>query len=350
MPFYQIQLTPVEAYFFGGEKHWKNPNTGNDEMDYFSKSELYPQQTALLGVLRYYLLMKFQLLDPFKRDRVAEANELIGVKSFDFSPNGPTSLAVQNYGKIKKLSPLFFRKDNQLYLIEPLYDDLKLMVANGQYQFKNFSPKKDYERHLINIRDATKVRFFEDTKNGNNKDFVFFPINTIGNKKGKKGITENDSFYKQTRYQLNKGWSFNSEVEIDCEFEDDSVLLPFGAERQIFSLLITKIEVESNLEVPIEPKSLPAIYCISDCFVSEKVWNHVVFAANEAVSFRSLKSSTSTTNYSVFSKKKHLSTKYNLLKRGSILYFESGDKRNQAESHFRNNNAEKIGFNKIQKI
>ena len=49
---YKITLTPVEGYFFGGETTFGEGQAKN----YFAKSNLLPQETALLGMLRYQIL------------------------------------------------------------------------------------------------------------------------------------------------------------------------------------------------------------------------------------------------------------------------------------------------------
>lgn len=352
MAIYQIKLTPVNAYFFGGEKHSKNDKNPNGfEMDYFAKSELYPQQTMLLGALRYYLLLKNGLLNPQKQGKVNEAGELIGSNSFIYDDEG----IEQDFGAIKSLSPLFFIKSgsnstsaSQKYIIAPLDEDFELKKQYGNYYLDGYGAKEGYSPYLINIQDKSKVSFFKQTET--DQDFIFSVYPTVGNKKGEKGKSEDDGFYKLTMYRLNEGWCFAFEAEIDLDLEEDRVFIPFGAEKQIFSFEIIKIDEITDFKPPQKERILPAIYCLSDCFVKESIWQKTSFAINEKVSFRNLQSKTSSENYSSFSKGYKRGNRYNLLKRGSVLFFESDDLLNEARTLFNNSNTEKIGFNKIQII
>ncbi len=347
---YQILLTPVEAYFFGGEKHSKKAGSNSGfEMDFFVRSELYPQQTTLLGVLRYYLLMKYRYLNPQKIGKTNEANQLIGESSFSYT----NSARKQEFGKIKQISPLYFEKndsyfhnESQKYLISPFDYQFRLKKDYGEYMLDGYDAKKGYTSVLMNITDNSVVDFFQD---GNKSpDFVFIQVDSVGNKKGEKGKSEDDGFYKQIMYKLNTNWSFSFEAEIDLKLEEDHKFLSFGAEKQVFSFSIKKIDDFTDLKLPLAKKDLPAIFSISDCFVWEELWNDVLFAVNESISFRNLQSSNSSQNYSSFSKGYKLSKRYNLLKRGSILYFENKEKRNNAIALFSNTNSENIGFNRIQ--
>lgn len=352
MAIYQIKLTPVNAYFFGGEKHSKNDKNPNGfEMDYFAKSEFYPQQTMLLGALRYYLLLKNELLNPQKQGKVKEAGELIGSNSFIYDDQG----IEQDFGAIKSLSSLYFFKSDlyfksksQKYIIAPLDEDFELKIQYGNYFLDGYGAKEGYFPCLINIQDKSKISLLK--KNEQDKDFIFSAYPTVGNKKGEKGKSEDDGFYKLTMYRLNEGWSFAFEAEIDLDLEEDKVFIPFGAEKQMFSFEILKIEQETNLEISQKERTISAIYCLSDCFVNEEIWQFLSFAINEKVSFRNLQSKTSSENYSSFSKGYKRGSRYNLLRRGSVLYFENDDLFNKVDTLFKNANAEKIGFNKIQII
>jgi len=355
MSFYQIKLTPIDAYFFGGEKHSKNmKNSSGFEMDYFVQSELYPQQTTLLGVLRYYLLLQKGLLNPHKNEKTNEANELIGKESFSYGYNEDV---VQNFEKIKKVSPLYFHKHDfyfknksQKYIIAPFGNEFLLTREYGNFKLDGYDAKKGYQRALMNIQDNSTMKFFKDPDNKDDEEFIFIPHDIVGNKKGDKGKAEDDGFYKQTLYKLNKGWSFIFEAEINCDMKDDWQFLTFGAEKQLFSFEISPIEEFTELALKLAEKLLPAIFCISDSFVAETIWEHTAFAVNENASFRNLQSSNNSKNYSSFSSGYKRSKRYNLLKRGSVLFFETDDKRNAAKRLFKNTNAENIGFNTIQLI
>jgi len=110
---YQIKLTPVETFFFGGEKHSMSIK-GELISDYFAESNLYPQQTTLLGLIRYLLLIKNDTI--FKNNRIIDkhkASKYIGESSFDFSNQA------SNYGKIRTISSLYFTYNSVNYFFAP---------------------------------------------------------------------------------------------------------------------------------------------------------------------------------------------------------------------------------------
>lgn len=51
MATYLIKLTPLDKFFFGQKKTF-----GDDNVNYVVYSSFFPQQTALLGLLRYQVL------------------------------------------------------------------------------------------------------------------------------------------------------------------------------------------------------------------------------------------------------------------------------------------------------
>ena len=168
MSTYQIKLTPVNTFFFGGEKHSRSDkNTNGFEMDYFVKSDMYPQQTTLLGVLRYYLLMKNSLLNPQRIGKIEEANDLIGVGSFKYGfikkeeKNGETKIiTVQDYGKIQKILPLYFLNDNQKYVIAPFDHEFELTEKYGNIEMAGYNAKNGYNLCLTNLNYNTNIKFF----------------------------------------------------------------------------------------------------------------------------------------------------------------------------------------------
>ena len=55
-----IKLTPLGEFFFGGDVTFGKAN----KRSYYVQSRRFPQQTTLLGMLRYELLKKNNLLSP----------------------------------------------------------------------------------------------------------------------------------------------------------------------------------------------------------------------------------------------------------------------------------------------
>jgi CRISPR-associated protein Cmr3 len=332
---YQIILTPIKYFFFGGEKHSKGSN--GLEMDYFVRSRYYPQQTALLGLVRYYLLMKNNLLNPKQIGKEQEASKLIGEKSFSFNQD---ALEIQNFGLIKSLSSLYFVKDNRKYIVAPKDIGYEWETQYGITCLIDFDPKKGLIDVLVSLDEEKSIVPF--IQNDAYDDFVFIESENVGNKKGENN---EDGFYKQVSYQLNKGWQFAFDLEIDKDIlEEENNIVHFGAEQHPFNFSVQKNN-KTDFILKHHSAKQAGLFCLSDCFVSEEIWKNIQFGVNEVISFRNLKSSNSSDNYASFSKGYKRSNRYNLLEKGSVVYFENKEKRDDCLKDFNNPNAYNIGYN-----
>lgn len=349
---YQIKLTPVDTFFFGGEKHIQNKE-GDYETNYFVESNAYPQQTTLLGLVRYYLLLKNRnIFDGKKITDKTIAADMIGSASFDY--DNPQC----GFKKIKTISPLYFAFNNESYFFAPLdlgfqmSDQFQLYKMDEKGKPKNYNAKDHYFdicQWIISI-------------NGNPKklDDIIKTDPQIGNEKTRKGETKDNKFYKQlSKRMAEAGWSFC----IDAEVEDgsgipvkDSLFIPFGGEKSFFKL---EVEMKDQAEFG-EPRSFrrpfPYFYCQSDCFVSAGILDQAKLTINQFVSFRNLRTTVANTEkYSGLSakdtKQMDRSNRFNLLQRGSILYFDNrivmetvAEAITKDKTHCKN-----IGFNQIFK-
>ncbi|MBK9227474.1 MAG: hypothetical protein IPL67_10580 [Ignavibacteria bacterium] len=135
-----IKLYPYERFFFGGENTFGENNT-----NYMVRSEFFPQQTSLLGLLRYQILLKAGD-DIFKDNRIIDkdgAAKLIGEKSFD-----PTS--TNDFKKIKCISPVFV-SIRRLFLVpcKPGVYARKRFVQVSQFRQRRFrSGKSPIQRNI----------------------------------------------------------------------------------------------------------------------------------------------------------------------------------------------------------
>ena len=112
-----IRLRPVNQYYFGGEVSFYS----DSEKNYLVESRLFPQQTAVLGLLRYVLLREKDMLTNqqhlFNGKPEKDVEDLIGKKSFDMSELEKE----QDFGIIKEISPLFLQREGYAWL--PLAKD-----------------------------------------------------------------------------------------------------------------------------------------------------------------------------------------------------------------------------------
>lgn len=332
----KITLSPLGWYFFGGETTFGEGDSNN----YFAKSNLLPQETALLGMLRYELLKAENLL-PINSDNQEAANRLIGERSFSYS-KGREDLAP--FGAIKTISPLFlqYREEEILYKtpvnhrFDVAFQESGESSANICFTnrcakkqiplVKNFLGKVYDTSYWISLKDGAEHREFYDpeTKKG-----IFRQRTKIGitkraseeaqeaNKKEKE-----KGFFKTTQYTLSPEYSFVFFASVDSEKLKGERSVFLGAERSVFNM---KVETSSETIETLKQKLCLAeeqLLFISDAFVDSEVLSHCRFAWAETQPFRNLiRTNAAGKNYARLDRKEK-SGRFNLIRRGSVLFFD----------------------------
>lgn len=345
MQLYQIKLSPVEFFFFGSEKHISiakdNPLL---QTNYFVESNPYPQQTALLGLLRYYLLLKNPTV--FFNKKIIQspkAVELIGDKSFNF-PN------VLSFGKIASITPLYFLNKSEKYFFGPF--DIDFELNKDYYLQKDGNPykSKDYnkyiQQYLYSENQQTKLSLSD----------IISDMQQTGNEKGDKGKSKEDAYYKQVMKKFVRSvWSFafDAAVEEGSGLQEETIYMPFGGEKCFFQVTIQKTNA---LTVAVYPEQMHnrdtfSLLCGSDCFAPWENMSICRFSVNRYVSFRNFQSTTSTQKIDSFTENINIgqvrSRRYNLLQRGSAMYFQSEIDRNKAKEIIEKQPGTAIGFNHL---
>ena len=101
---FHIALTPIDKFYFGGDMTFPVGNDKNDAFNtkfssYIIESTYFPQQTSLLGMLRYLLLSNSRY---FSNGRIIDkegAAGLIGEQSFMVNEDGHRP---NDYGPVLK--------------------------------------------------------------------------------------------------------------------------------------------------------------------------------------------------------------------------------------------------------
>lgn len=338
---YRITLEPLQNFFFGGEKH-----NEEYEANYYVVSQNYPQQTTLLGMLRFFLLRENGLVSGRSIENKKAAEELIGRKSFDYESSE------NEFGRIKSLGPLYLYNKDEAYYFGP--KDCLFNLSDEFLYFYNsesFKGKKHYKYLGLNfISTDGKIEISFKSYENFTKE-----IKQVGNKITEKGGNKEDSFYRQIFKTLEPGWKFAFDAEIDSDIKEGMYRVQLGGERRFFNMEIKKVK-KVKFELPKRFKrERPYILCISDCFLENEHIKKAAFGITEYVSFRNFKSTVSTKNHYGFNKKQNIeeavvrSDRHQLLKRGSVLYFSDKNKRDEVADIIENSTAKKIGFNHILK-
>ena len=342
---YLITLKPVEEYFFGGENTFRSNE--NDEANYFARSNPYPQQTSLLGVLRYLLLVSNNAL-PIKNNK-DKAEKLIGEKSFDASPQKTK----QEFGVIDNISPLYIidKKTNALYRITMPYEDFEVnFKGNGNIllstrkdfvpEINGYNPKKLY-LPILKDKDGNTLSF--------NDVFKELPARIGISKDREQG--DDKKFYKQIFYTLNDDYAFAFYADIAGKYENiDTTIIEkgvvfFGGEKKQFEYRFIKPEDEKYISEPDFSSGNDKIALLSDALIGKELLEKIKFMINNVQEFRTVKIAFD--NHK-FDKEQDVSGKINLLKRGTVIF---ADDPSEIETELNNPiHYRKIGFNHFIKL
>lgn len=363
MPVYKITLVPLERFFFGSDNTFGKDNQEN----YFVKSIYFPQQTTLLGTLRYLLLKRFNLMDV--DGKIADkdkADKLVGISGFSVKNGG------NNYGVIQSLSPLFitgphgdyivgsreygldwvedeFSKEKRQEII-PLYYKKQRGVSR-HFNDTDFIPsltgitaKTVIPDLLLNINTGKQRHLCynslmaSDPQNG-----IFIEDEQIGINKHQK----ENALYKQIGLRLvdGYGFSFYAEIKETDEYKTHSfksfenMPIKMGSDQSWFmasmqlenkeSTTVSDVYKKPLLELFKYPNSSASkIVLLSDSYIEQELFKLIDFAISDIYPFRFM-----TTHYgdtktrdTLFHNKKggYKTSKgkqnFELLKRGSVLF------------------------------
>lgn len=331
MKSYLVTMTPLEPYFFGNEKTFAFKGTEKSAKNkYLIKSEEKPSQSTILGTLRY-LLMPVKKSDwSYNDDEKRKNAQAVG-------ENGFVPYGENDFGKIKKISPVFLYKDGE-YLVQCPFDHI-VSDEEGNLN-KYYTPFSEYEETL----DKNK-KYAKDfvAKNDLADSFLRLSDKAIIPKKEaiindeRVGINrrqEKEGFFKKEYCMLNGGYSFAFYAELDDDIQPENTIAFCGQGKSAFSVVFTPEEntVEEKLKKWLRDD---VVYIWGDTFITSDIYDKCLFAA------------TKTKTYRHYKKEKGRVSKdgilYNLLASGSILMpREEADVINDIEKE----NFVKTGYNK----
>lgn len=341
---YLIRMKPCEPYTFGTEQDFRFP--GIDRMGketYFVLSKDMPEQTTILGMLRYMILEEKGLLRSDFQYTEAEKKQIeyyIGSESFHFSSENK-----QSFGLIHSVSPVFLIDDKGDYYIknpfhnksdngyDPMKIEEKIMeTSEGRIclpKEKEYNPKDGYGEGYYNLTYGC-VR----------KDLFQSEI-VVGNRKNGKEETDEDSFFKRETKILQNGFSIA--VFIEAERFPDKGFAYMGLKKSLFQ--VTAEEVKRNdlidkVEKAFEKGEEPWQYALSDIVIYDVI-SYDTFCIVEKKEVRNLKTSYEMTNY--VNQLKRSNIQYNLIQSGSVFYRSCG-------LNLKNENCRQIGYNQMVQL
>jgi len=353
-------------------KHYQTFGSG-EQANYFVKSNFFPQQTGILGLLRYELLLQNGLLSVGKSKKLSpDAKDLIGPKSFHI--NGNNSLI--DFGAIEALSTLFIMDENKQKILPapfdicptPQYQTYKIKTLNKSRSNLKFETgykeavslnyiNKHNEPDSYSEKDGIQHKFLNDEKELFNYDDFFIEVQKIGIHKA----GDDKSFYKQTKLQLKKGYAFacyaTLNVPADKQFNSNTIFM--GGDKSAFEMEVTDIDVFKkpvyNASVFDNSGDFNKLILTSPAYVDKSIYDNCMFAITEQQSFRFLQTTVDETDsyYNMSSDKSKKSAPYkseqfNLLKAGSVFYYNDEQLLDLEKELNKYSQFKQIGYNYYQ--
>lgn len=340
MALYLLELKPLGSFFFGGEVTFGD----GENINYLVKSNLFPQQTTILGMLRKELLIQKGYLSITDKGEILKAGKeevesLIGPESFDITK------ADQDFGVINKISSVFLYKSNSswkksFFSVAPKDFGLEFVKVPGRACFN--LKQKEHVPFIkkYNAKTGLADFFTNGVCEPISLDEMFKPVERIGITKGDKGTTEEKGLYKQTTYRLKESFAFACLADIaDPWFSLRDSLVFMGGEKSAFKLTVHDFD-KTFEDVFAAAHDDKRAVLLSDAYVKAEIYDYCNFALTETIDFRNIK--TSTGKYR-FAKEK---SKHTFLKKGSVLYPGPGGMA-EIKKLMTQNNLNKIGYNII---
>lgn len=397
---YKITLSPLERFFFGGENVLGGGDNAQDERrrSYLVKSNILPQQTTLLGMLREQLLIQNGLLLPADptAEQLKQAEALIGSSGFSPQKNADP------YGLIQALSPVVITDDSgQIWQPAPLDDrEMPQKVKPEEACARETQPKpltfaidpKAGKPMLLNLNPKEDMDLCFGTANGQRKPLSGFFQSydqvgiTMTNRLKHLGLSKverKEAYYRQT--QLGNGtsafaqdrdstrYSFTFWVKMAEEMQGYKLtdsLVYMGGERSAFQMSVTalpdtpdlqdylpKVQYRFNQMDPALAQRYQRIVLLSDAYVDwAQIQEHCAFAVTQTTPFRYFTTVLGkTSRFYDFNKNdpaaRQQSGMHTLLLRGSVLYAEGQEKVQQITGLLGDQAAfQRLGYNYFQTI
>lgn len=320
---YKVELIPQSDFFFGGEYTFAKDDTCTKESSRYSAASTYfPQQSALLGMIRKTLLIQNgNLTMHIKGEWVDskggrngndknyhEAARVAGGKPFSYEKEN-------DFGIIEEISPLFLTHNRTAYTVnakdanyEPQQFNV-LMSLNGKRQnalmFDGYDPKIYIQESFIG-EDSSTLEL----------DDIFQKVQSVGIKKTQNREDQDDSFFQKTSYKLKGKSSFTFFLTLSEQLSWSDAFVTLGADQSAFILKLTetKESFETTFSHLFTKKSLDRVVLHSETLLSKEAYDNALFVFGKRESYRQLKN--------IQGKK---SKRYYLLQRGSVIYTENLD-------------------------
>ncbi|MEM7571692.1 MAG: hypothetical protein AAF433_02275 [Bacteroidota bacterium] len=245
---FEISLRPHGRFFFGGETIFGQGDDDERRRSYLVKSEILPQQSSLLGMLRYLLLRENKLLYqagswPDQEKTV----KLVGRKGFSFNPAEP-SAKNESFGIIKGISPLRISDGTDFWDLVPLDQ------GEGKYgPLKWKRPaQRDWQLAGLDAKQGLEVKFRAGAKKARSLTELFPAQTLTGNRVTNRhyrpaesgGAADEEGLFRQTFRRSVRG-SYHAAIVAEKPEALRRIPIPATADFQ----LVFRVEIEVNTDL-----------------------------------------------------------------------------------------------------
>ena len=333
---YLVKLLPLGKFFFGGDMTFKVNDKETAFSSYIIHSFMMPQQTSILGMMRFLILSNNT--EAFDRKgncikHVDKANALIGEKGFSVDPSNHSR---RNYQSVQEIGACFlWNTDKNKPFFRGAKDmDLQIGKESVVNATINMIPvripkidiKKGNEKQPFTGKDYLNNYYISLDGEKLNESDIFKEDTRIGINKSYTGKTESEAFYKQVSYRLKENFCFAFEVETEVDLTKyQNRLVQLGADSSSFLL-----EVEQNTVGYPQSKNDLQVVLVSDAYIESTEGLKIRFAVTRVRPFRFLHTGNSknpqnyNTRYNSIRQKR-----YDLYEAGSVFYFKDKESRDK---------------------
>jgi CRISPR-associated protein Cmr3 len=323
-----LKIKPKGKFFFGGDRTF-----ASERQSYYAHSEYFPQQTAILGMLRFTILQIENKLE----ESLTVKQSFIGENDF----NGKTEFS---FGNILKISPVFIienekswiaaGKDHQHYKDDDTKEivpiRLKLDVKSANSPIGNFNYKEKFESRFI-LFQANQ----DDFGITQDLDFFFQEHTQVGVDVNKERKTKQDGFYKHDLLSFKrdaKTYKSDFAFAVWVETKDDYSFKDFASvslgRESTFSIevvenaedIFEQIEATNNT---FEDSTKIQIVLLNNAFIENldelRAASDFILAGSP-VPFKFIKSAKDDKHFSMPKDGGRRSAQYYLLERGTVIY------------------------------
>jgi hypothetical protein len=287
-----VTFAPLEPYFFGGEK--TNPFPGADPsqqqtgLRYYISSRDLPSQSTLFGAVRYLGLPVKRAGGHYtgtEREKMAQA---IGASSFDLTA------AVQTFGLIRSMSPLFLWHEERPYFPVPRNHQADKAGAPDAARYTPFTAYQTTDtnsgKKCLPLDYNAKADAPDGFVDGEGRVIARKNVVKSHARVGINRANDRDGYFKKEYKALAEGWRFAVLVEAEEELVFPASQPVFlGQGRSAFQAEAVKKTVNWKEQVKgfLARNPREIAYAASDLYVDGSLYDSCLFAASEAVDYRS---------------------------------------------------------------